>query len=83
MIRESIEKDAKLKMTSCRLSDLKESGFEFTFDIASSFNYDEVGEFFDALSTLRKRLVTQFESHGIDLAIPAYAFRKALSSSVG
>ena len=83
LIRKSIEKDAKFKMTSCRLSDLKESGFEFTFDIASSFNYDEVGEFFDALSTLRKRLVTKFESHGIDLAIPAYAFRKALSSSAG
>ena len=78
-ILEAIETDVNLKMTSCRLSDLKESAYEFTYDIASSYNYDKVGEFFDSLSTLRKRLIALFEFHEIDLAIPAYDFRSVKS----
>jgi len=62
-------------MTSCRLSSLNDSAYEFTYDIGSLYDYTTVGEFFDSLSALRKRLIISLENNAIDLAIPAYDFR--------
>jgi len=75
LIREAIENDKKLNMTSCRLSSLNDSAYEFTYDIGSLYDYTTVGEFFDSLSALRKRLIISLENNAIDLAIPAYDFR--------
>ncbi len=68
IIRGVVESDPQLKLGPCRLSALSDYSLDFTFFIES--DYDDTGQFFDAIARMKEGILQAFEANSIEIPFP-------------
>ena len=68
IIEEIIRKDPQLKMSYCRLSTISDYSLDFAFNMKTS--YTSVGDFLEAIASLKKEILSEFSKCGIHIPYP-------------